>query len=127
MKHYIITGPELTSEQYLIGQNYIKSQPDFELADKPFFLDFPEREMGACQTRKILDEYLEAGDQIFLTTRYGTGVLHMLRNEVSQHFGMVQGSVVTLLFRNKDSTEPTIHGLDVNGTLGDAWPMGILW
>lgn len=126
MKHYIITGPELTVKQYQIAGKLIDSLY-YELSDCTAHVIFPEFNWGAAQTREILDEHLEHRKQIILATRYEAGVSHMLNNEASRLFGLVHGSVVTLLFHNKDSTEPTTHLLDVNGVLGNKWPMGILW
>lgn len=128
MKHFIICGPELTDRQFAIGREYIWKlfKDDVTTADVALTLTFPEADYGAQQVRNIIDTGMESGIQIFLTTRYDPALSYLLQLEAKRDYKLNQGDIVTLLFRNKDSSEPTIHKLDASGYL-DSWPMGILW
>ena len=128
MKHFVICGPELTLQQFKIGREYIWKlfTADVTSADVALTLTFPEADYGAQQVRNIIDTAMESGTQIFLTTRYDPALSYLLELEDKQEYRLKNGDVVTILFRNKDCTEPTVHKLGADGFL-DSWPYGVLW
>ena len=128
MKHFVICGPELTYSQFAIGREYIWKlfKHDVINVNTSMTLTFPEADYGAQQIRNIIDTAMESGTQVFLTTRYDPALSYLLQLEAKREYKLIQGDVITLLFRNKDCSEPTIHKLDASGYL-DSWPMGILW
>jgi hypothetical protein len=128
MKHFVICGPELTDLQFVIGREYIWKlfNDGVTSADVALTLTFPEAEYGAQQVRTIIDTAMESGTQIFLATRYEPALNYLLDLEAKQKYRLKNGDVVTLLFRNKDCIEPTVHKLGADGFL-DSWPYGVLW
>jgi hypothetical protein len=76
--------------------------------------------------RNMIDSAMENGTQVFITTRYDPALSYMLQLEAKREYNLKRKDVVTMLFRNKDCTEPTIHTLNEDGFL-ESWPMGILW
>jgi hypothetical protein len=128
MKHFVVCGPELTDYQFVIGRELIWKLYKNEVtsASDALTLTYPEAEYGPQQVRNMIDSAMENGTQVFITTRYDPALSYMLQLEAKREYNLKRKDVVTMLFRNKDCTEPTIHTLNEDGFL-ESWPMGILW
>jgi hypothetical protein len=128
MKHFVICGPELTDRQFVIGRELIWKLYENEVtsASDPLNLTYPEAEYGAGQVRNMIDSAMLNGTQVFITTRYEPALSYMLQLETNRKYNLKHKDIITLLFRNKECTEPTIHILSSDGFF-ESWPMGILW
>jgi len=88
-------------------------------------LTYPEAEYGPQQVRNVIDSAMLNGTQVFITTRYDSALSYMIQLAANREYNLKHSDVVTMLFRNKDCTEPTIHILNNDGFF-DSWPYGIL-